>query len=202
MFTICYDPICVVLSKFSLTDHLLHLRIVLDLLKLHNFVVKLSKCVFAVPTVHYLGHVITVQGVKPDLEKVQAVRDWPEPHSLTALRGFLGLIGFYRRFVRNYDTLAAPLTDLLRSTKFTWNTESSLAFTQLKEKITSAPVLALPDFSQLFVVKTDASAVAIGAVLSQGGHTLAFFSKKMCPWLQASSTYVREMYAITEAIKK
>lgn len=90
----------------------------------------------------------------------------------------------------------------LCSTKFTWNKESSLAFTELKEKITSAPVLGLPDFSKLFIVETDASAVAIGAVLSQGGHPLAFFSKTMCPRLQASSTYVREMYAITEAIKK
>lgn len=169
---------------------------------MNNFVAKLSKCVFAVPTVHYLGHVITTQGVKPDPEKVQAVSDWPEPHSLTTLRGFLGLTGFYRRFVRNYATLAAPLTDLLCSTKFTWNKESSLAFTELKEKITSAPVLGLPDFSKLFIVETDASAVAIGAVLSQGGHPLAFFSKTMCPRLQASSTYVREMYAITEAIKK
>lgn len=185
-----------------LTDHLLHLKLVLDLLQLHNYVAKLSKCVFAVSKVNYLGHVISAQGVTPDPEKIQAILDWPEPRSLTALRGFLGLTGFYRRFLRHYATLAAPLTDLLRSTNFVWNTAASSAFTELKNKITSVPVLTLPDFSQVFVVETDASAVAIGAVLSQGGHPLAFFSKKMCPRLQASSTYVREMYAITEAVKK
>jgi hypothetical protein len=115
---------------------------------------------------------------------------------------FLGLIGFYRRFVRHYATLAAPLTDLLRSTKFSWSTDATRAFTELKNKITTVPILALPDFSKLFVVETDASSVAIGAVLTQDGHPLAFFSKKMCPRMQGTSVYVREMYAVTESVKK
>ncbi|XP_058757342.1 uncharacterized protein LOC131630580 [Vicia villosa] len=186
----------------SYSDHLLHLTLILDLLASNKFVAKLSKCVFAVPKVDYLGHVISFNGVTPDPDKIQAILEWPAPRSLTQLRGFLGLTGFYRRFVRHYATLAAPLTDLLRFTKFTWSTEAESAFTNLKKIMTETPVLALPDFSKTFVVETDASAVAIGAVLSQSGHPLAFFSKKMCQRLQAASVYVREMYAIYEAVKK
>ncbi|GAU18789.1 hypothetical protein TSUD_80780 [Trifolium subterraneum] len=183
-------------------DHLLHLSQVLDLLASNHFVAKLSKCVFAVPKVDYLGHAISAGGVTPDSTKIQAMLDWPRPRSLTSLRGFLGLTGFYRRFVRHYATLAAPLTDLLSSTKFTWGTEAEEAFTNLKEKMTSTPVLILPDFSKTFIVETDASSISIGAVLSQEGHPIAFFSKKMCNRMKASSVYVREMFAITEAVKK
>ncbi|XP_058783052.1 uncharacterized protein LOC131657702 [Vicia villosa] len=162
----------------------------------------LSKCVFAAAQIDYLGHVISASNVAPDPEKIKAIVDWPQPRSLTTLRGFLGLTGFYRRFVRNYATLAAPLTDLLRSTIFSWSTEAQLAFTTLKHKMTDMPVLALPDFTQIFTIETDASGVAIGVVLSQAGHPIAFFSKKLCPRMQQASAYVREMYAITESIKK
>ncbi|XP_058784061.1 uncharacterized protein LOC131658827 [Vicia villosa] len=195
-----FDDILIYSPTFH--DHLVHLQVVFDLLKANSFYAKMSKCVFAVDKVDYLGHVISVGGVAPDPEKVKAILDWPPPRSLTTLRGFLGLTGFYRRFVRNYATLAAPLTDLLRSNKFTWGTEASLSFAELKRQMTGMPVLVLPDFTKTFVVETDASGVAIGAVLSQDGHPIAFFSKKMCPRLQASSVYVREMYAVTEAIKK
>jgi len=143
-----------------------------------------------------------MQGVSPDPEKIQAIMDWPKPRSLTTLRGFLGLTGFFHRFVRHYTLLAAPLTDLRRSITFTWSAAADSAFTELKSKITSVSVLTLPDFSKDFVIETDASAMAIGDVLSQASHPPAFFSKKMCPKMQAASTYVREMYVITEAIKK
>ncbi|XP_058784354.1 uncharacterized protein LOC131659138 [Vicia villosa] len=183
-------------------DHLAHLQVIFDLLKSHAFVVKLPKFVFAVKQVNYLGHIISVGGVAPDPEKVQAMLDWPTPCSLTSLRGFLGHTGFYRHFVKNYATLAAPLTDLLRSTKFVWSTEAAAAFTELQKKMTDMSVLALPDFTKQFIIETDASGIAIGAVLSQDGHHIAFFSKKMCPRMQASSVYVREMFAVTEAVKK
>lgn len=147
----------------------------------------------------YLGHVISSTGVSPDPEKIKAIIDWPKPRSLTSLRGFLGLTGFYRRFVRHYATLAAPLTDLLKSTTFSWDVHADRAFTNLKDKMTQTPVLALPDFSKTFVVETDASGVAIGVVLTQASHPLAFFSKKLAPRMQAASVYVREMYAVTES---
>ncbi|XP_058742330.1 uncharacterized protein LOC131614797 [Vicia villosa] len=195
-----FDDILIYSSNFN--DHLIHLQVIFDLLESHAFVVKLPKCVFAMQQVHYLGHVISVGGVAPDPEKVQAMLDWPTPRSHSSLRGFLGLTGFYRRFVKNYATLAAPLTDLLSFTKFAWSTEAAAAFTELKQKMTDMPVLALPDFSKQFIIETDASGVGIGAVLSQESHPIAFFSKKMCPRMQASSVYVREMFAVTEAVKK
>jgi hypothetical protein len=117
-----------------LTDHLHHLRLILELLSTNKFFAKFSKCASAVEKVDYLGHVISSNGVTPDPDKIQAILDWPVPRSLTTLRGFLGLTGFYRRFVRHYASLAAPLTDLLRSTNFVWSTDTELAFTTLKKK--------------------------------------------------------------------
>jgi len=117
-------------------------------------------------------------------------------------RNFLGLTGFYRKFIKHYATLAAPLTDLLQNHKFRWTELAQQAFEKLKLHMTQMPTLHLPDFKLPFVVETDAFAVAVGAVLSQNGHPLAFFSKKMNPKLQASSVYVREMYAITESVKR
>ncbi|XP_058742588.1 uncharacterized protein LOC131615102 [Vicia villosa] len=195
-----FDDILIYSANFE--EHLTHLQVILELLQKQAFFVKLPKCVFAARQIEYLGHIISKGGVAPDTEKVKAILDWPTPRSLSTLRGFLGLTGFYRRFVKGYATLAAPLTDLLRSTNFNWSTEAAKAFTELKQKMTDMPVLALPDFTKEFSIETDASGVAIGAVLSQEGHPIAFFSKKMCPRMQASSVYVREMFAITESVKK
>ncbi|XP_058742349.1 uncharacterized protein LOC131614818 [Vicia villosa] len=128
-----FDDILIYSS--CLTDHAHHLSLILNLLSVNQFYAKLSKCVFAVPSVDYLGHIISSNGVTPDPTKIQAIMDWPRPRSLTTLRGFLGLTGFYRRFVRHYASLAAPLTDLLRHSKFTWNESAEAAFTNLKHKI-------------------------------------------------------------------
>jgi len=137
----------ILIYSANMADHLLHLKLILDLLATNHFVAKMSKCVFVVDTVNYLWHVVTKQGVVSDPEKVAAIMDWPTPCSLTELRGFLGLTGFYRRFVRGYATLASPLTDLLRGTMFSWNTRTDTAFTQLKLHMTTMSVLRLPDFS-------------------------------------------------------
>lgn len=127
---------------------------------------KLSKCIFPADKIDCLDYVISVGGVVPGPDKVKAILDWPQLRSLTTLRGFLGLTEFYRCFVRNHTTLAAPLTDLLRSTKFTWTTEANSTFTELKHKMTDMSVLALPNFTKTFTVETDASGVAIGVILS------------------------------------
>lgn len=116
--------------------------------------------------------------------------------------GFLGLTSFYRRFVRHYATIASPITDLLKSTTFSWSPATTQAFETLKMAMSTLPVLALPDFSSTFEVTIDASTVAIGAVLSQQDHRIAFFSKKMFPHMRSSSTYIQELYDITEAVKK
>lgn len=150
----------------------------------------------------YLGHLVSQQGVSADPEKLRAIQDWPIPVLVTALRGFLGLTGFYRRFVRNYATITAPLTELLKNNKFLWNPEAQGAFDNLKQAMTTLPVLDLPNISLVFDVTTDALGVAVGAVLSQEMHPIVFFSQKLCPRMQVASAYEREMFAITTAVKK
>ena len=112
--------------------------------------------------------------------------DWPQPRSAWAVQGFLGLAGYYRKFVREFGTIAAPLIALLRKEGFSWTPEAAVAFTALKTAMTTAPVLALPDFNHAFVVECDASSYGFGAVLLQDQHPLAFFSSQprhaMCPW--------------------
>ncbi|KAJ0940339.1 putative nucleotidyltransferase, Ribonuclease H [Helianthus annuus] len=183
-------------------DHLHHIELTLKVLMSNQLVAKLSKCLFGQTSVSYLGHVISSLGVAVDPDKILAIQQWPIPKTVKEVRSFLGLTGYYRRFIKNYASIAGPLTDLLRRDAFNWNDTTLAAFTHLKELLSSTPILRLPDFSKPFVLETDASGIGIGAVLSQDKHPLAYFSKKLCPRMQQASTYHREMYAITQAIAK
>lgn len=183
-------------------SHLAHLHEVLHILEKHQFFAKFSKCTFGVNKADYLGHIISKEGVAVDPSKITAILEWAIPNNLAALRGFLGLTGYYRRFVRNYALVAGPLTDLLKKDNFHWDATAQQAFDALKGAMTSLPVLVLPDFASLFEVTTDASSSAVGVVLSQNGYPIAFFSKKLCPRMQLASAYDREMFAIMEAVKK
>jgi len=128
-------------------------------------VAKATKCFFSHSQVEYLGHVITEQGVATDPFKIQAIVDWLIPQNLKQLRGFLGLTSYYRRYVKGYDSISKPLTLLLKKDTEGWNEEATNTFNQLKALMTSAPVLALPNFTKAFVVETDASLTSIGAIL-------------------------------------
>jgi len=112
-------------------------------------------------------------------DKIRALKDWPKPTSLKLLRGFLGLTGYYIRFIRNYASLATPLTDMLKKDNFKWTTAAENAFVKLKKALTSSPVLALPNFTQPFTLETYASGIGIGAVLLQQAHPVAYYSKKL-----------------------
>lgn len=186
----------------SIKDHLNHLDLVLQCLLTNSFFVKLSKCLFCQESIDYLGHIVSSKGVHADPTKLDAMMKWPPPSNVKQLRGFLGLTGYYRRFIANYATIAAPLTDLLRHDSFSWTTAATAAFSALKQAMMAAPVLRLPDFSKEFVIETDASNFGIGAVLMQDGHPIAFFSKKLGPKLQAASVYIKELHAITDAVLK
>ncbi|XP_068648779.1 uncharacterized mitochondrial protein AtMg00860-like [Aristolochia californica] len=113
----------------------------------------------------YLGHVISAFGVQVDMSKIQTMLDWPTLHFVTALRGFLGLAGYYRKFIRDYGHIAAPLKNLLKRNAFTWTEITDFSFQQLKQSLASAPVLQLPNFEDPFVIECDASGGGIGSVL-------------------------------------
>ncbi|XP_072054227.1 uncharacterized mitochondrial protein AtMg00860-like [Arachis hypogaea] len=162
---IFFDDILVYSADWQ--SHLHYLVYVLRVLKHHSLFAKLSKCSFGKTQVEYLGHVVSLEGVRVDDSKIEAIRCWPTPTSVKQLWEFLGLASYYRKFICNFATLAAPLTDLLRKEGFVWSPLASDAFVTLKEALTHAPVLALPDFSKPFVLETDASGTGIGGILSQ-----------------------------------
>lgn len=186
----------------SLDHHYQHLEQVFIKFGQHSFYAKSSKCTFAVDTSGYLGHIIYANGVQADPEKLVAIQKWPRPTNLTNLRVFLGLTRYYRRFVPRYATIASGLIDLLRKPSFTWTSKANTTFQSLKAAMTTLVTLTLPNFTKPFEVTTDASAIAIGVVLSREDKPIAFFNKCFCPCMQVASTYVRELSAITEAVKK
>ncbi|KAF8398742.1 hypothetical protein HHK36_014600 [Tetracentron sinense] len=147
-------------------SHQQHLAQVLGVLQANGLYVNCKKCEFGKTQMAYLGHIISGKGVAADPSKVQAMVSWPTPTNLRALRGFLGLIGYYRKFVAGYARIALPLIEQLKKDKFGWNLEAATAFEELKRAMTSVPVLAMPDFTQPFIIETDASGFGLGAVLS------------------------------------
>ncbi|XP_062028068.1 uncharacterized protein LOC133743955 [Rosa rugosa] len=167
-----------------------------------NFLkVKESKCNFGVSQVEYLGHIISVEGVAVDPSKIDCIKKWEKPRTLKGLRGFLGLAGYYRKYVRNFGMIAKPLTDMLKKDNFKWSEESEKAFESLKQALISTPVLAIPDFNKEFVVECDASDKGIGVVLSQEGHPVAFLSKALAPRHTTLSVYDKEMMAVVYAVQ-
>ena len=158
-----FDDILAYSANFS--EHLQHLRTILQILRKHKLFAKASKCTFRTTTVQYLGHIISSNGVAVDQQKIEAVLNWSTPNSVKELRGFLGLTGYYCKFIKGYDTIAGPMTALLKKNAWGWILEADRAFCTLKEAMTRAPVLALPDFSQPFIVESDACGTGLGAVL-------------------------------------
>jgi hypothetical protein len=135
-----------------------------------------------------------------DPAKVQAIQEWSAPRSARAVRGFLGLAGYYRKLVHNYGAIAAPLTALLKEEGFSWGDVAAAAFTTLKAAVTSAPVLAMPDFAKLFTVECDASTLGFGAVLVQEGHPVAFFSRPVAPRHRSLAAYERELIGLVQVV--
>nr|KAJ0228165.1 hypothetical protein LSAT_V11C100046520 [Lactuca sativa] len=184
------------------SQHLSHLKIVLETLKQHELYANSAKCEWGKNQIAYLGHVISKQGVAVDPEKVKAIEQWPIPKSLRELRGFLGLTGYYRKFISGYASIAAPLTDQLRKDCFGWSPIAIQAFNTLKAALMKAPILAMPDFTKLFIIETDASGKGIGAVLLQNKHPVAFYSQVLGVKNRLKSIYEKELMAIVLAVKR
>uniref|UniRef100_A0A8R7UJW3 Reverse transcriptase domain-containing protein n=1 Tax=Triticum urartu TaxID=4572 RepID=A0A8R7UJW3_TRIUA len=174
-----FDDILIFSKTYK--EHLEHVALVLEALRKHQLYGKLSKCTFAQNKVEYLGYVITDKGVSTYPGTVEAIINWPTPQNVTHLRSFLGLAGYYGRFVQNYGLICKPLFEALKKEGFQWTDTQMAAFQQLKDRMTSAPVLALPDFSLPFVLEADASGYGIGAVLMQKGQPIAYMSKALGP---------------------
>ncbi|WOG96248.1 hypothetical protein DCAR_0415582 [Daucus carota subsp. sativus] len=200
-FVLVFFDDILVYSK-SESEHIHHLQLVLELLHKHQLYANLKKCDFGRTTISYLGHMISGAGVAVDMEKVQSMLDWPQPRNLRELRGFLGLTGYYRRFIANYAHIAQPLTQQLKKDSFGWSEDATNSFQNLKAALINPPVLALPDFEKEFVIEADASGFGLGAVLMQAGRPLAYYSKLLGVQARQKSIYEKELMAICLAIQK
>ncbi|PNX85959.1 retrotransposon-related protein, partial [Trifolium pratense] len=168
-----FDDILVYSESWQ--EHVMHLEQVLLILQKHGLVANKKKCQFGQQSIEYLGHLINGTGVAVDPNKVVSVTNWPIPKNVKGVRGFLGLAGYYRKFIRNYGKIAKPLTELTKKDAFVWSDEAYKAFESLKKSLTTAPVLALPDFSKEFIIECDASGGGIGAILMQSKRPIAYF---------------------------
>lgn len=172
------------------------------MMRQNNLYAKRSKCDFATTRVEYLGHFIAAKGVSTDPNKVKTVKEWPQPTSLKQLRGFLGLAGYYQKFVKVFGGIARPLTVLTKKDSFCWSEEAHSVYDVLKIALCEAPVLALPDFNIQFVVETDACGSGIGAVLMQKGHPIAYISRHLKGKQVHLSIYEKELLAVVFAVQK
>ncbi|XP_016173185.1 uncharacterized protein LOC107615654 [Arachis ipaensis] len=159
-----------------------HLRIVLQILKERKLYEKLSKCEFWKDEVKFLGHVVSKQGIAVDPSKVEAVMEWGRPASVTEIRSFLGLAGYYRRFIKGFSQIALPLTRLTpKDASFVWTSECEEIFQALKQNLTTTPVLVLPEPNEPFEVYCDASLKGMGCVLMQHRNVVAYASRQLRP---------------------
>ncbi|GJW64544.1 putative reverse transcriptase domain-containing protein, partial [Tanacetum coccineum] len=190
---------------FCLTNaptHVKHLRLVLGLLKKEKLYAKFSKCEFWLREVQFLGHVINGKGIHVDPSKIETVKNWKAPRTPIEVQSFLGLAGYYRRFIENFSKIAKPLTILTQKCKtFDWGEEQELAFQTLKDKLCNAPVLALPDGPKDFVVYCDASEIGLGCVLMQRGKVIAYASRQLKIHEKNYTTHDLELGAVVFALK-
>ncbi|CAA7014271.1 unnamed protein product [Microthlaspi erraticum] len=201
VFVIIFIDDILVYSR-SQEEHATHLRLVLEKLREQKLFAKLSKCSFWQREMGFLGHIVSAEGVSVDPAKIEAIRDWPRPSSATEIRSFLGLAGYYRRFVKGFATMAQPMTKLTgKDVPFVWSAECEESFSQLKEMLTTTPVLALPEPGKPYMVYTDASGIGLGCVLMQEGRVIAYASRQWQGSERNRPTHDLELGAVIFALK-
>ncbi|GJR55729.1 putative reverse transcriptase domain-containing protein [Tanacetum coccineum] len=183
-------------------EHAEHLKLILELLKKEQLYAKFSKCEFWIPKVQFLGHVIDSQGIHVDPAKIESVKDWASPKSATEIRQFLGLAGYYRRFIEGFSKIAKPMTKLTqKKIKFDWSDKAEAAFQLIKQKLCSAPILALPEGNEDFIAYCDASIKGLGAVLMQREKVIAYASRQLKIHEKNYTTHDLELGAVVFALK-
>jgi ribonuclease HI len=183
-------------------DHANHIRVILQWLRDHRLYAKFSKCEFWLGSMKILGHTISSEGISVDPTKVQEVMDWKPPTSVHQIRSFLGLAGYYRRFIPDFSKIAKPMTELLKKEiKFRWDDKCEDAFHTLRKLLTTAPVLAQPDSNQPFDVYCDASGIGLGCVLMQNNRVIAYASRALRNHEQNYPTHDLELAAVIHALK-
>jgi hypothetical protein len=183
-------------------EHEEHLRIVLERLRQQKLYAKFNKCEFWMEKVAFLGHVLSAEGMAVDPSKVESVTKWEQPLNVTDIRSFLGMAGYYRRFIENFSNIANLMTELLKNnTKFEWLEACEKSFQELKKRLTTAPVLTLPDIKKDFVVYCDASKQGLGCVLMQEGKVVAYASRQLKKHEENYPTHDLELAAVVHALK-
>ncbi|KAL0551238.1 hypothetical protein IC582_010324 [Cucumis melo] len=200
-FVIVFIDDILIYSKTE-AEHEEHLRMVLQTLRDNKLYAKFSKCEFWLKQVSFLGHVVSKAGVSVDPAKIEAVTGWTRPSTVSEVRSFLGLAGYYRRFVENFSRIATPLTQLTRKgAPFVWSKACEDSFQTLKQKLVTAPVLTVPDGSGSFVIYSDASKKGLGCVLMQQGKVVAYASRQLKSHEQNYPTHDLELAAVVFALK-
>ncbi|KAK1408207.1 hypothetical protein QVD17_39842 [Tagetes erecta] len=200
-FVIVFIDDILIYSK-SKEDHTEHLRLILELLKKEQLYAKFSKCDFWIREVQFLGHVVNESGIHVDPSKIESIKNWAPPKTPTEIRQFLGLAGYYRRFIEGFSKIAQPLTALThKGTAYQWGDKQEAAFQLLKQKLCSAPILSLPEGTEDFVVYCDASVQGLGCVLMQRGKVIAYASRQLKIHEKNYSTHDLELGAVIFALK-
>jgi hypothetical protein len=199
-FVVVHFDDILIYSKSS-DDHLDYLRAVFIALCGARLFGNLGKCTFCTDRVSFLGYVVTSQGIEVDESNNHAITSWPISSTVTQVCSFLGLVGFYQRFVRDFSTITTPLHELTKKgVSFNLGPTHQQAFDTLKSKLTQAPLLQLPDFDKMFELECDANAFGIGGVLLQDGKPISFFSEKLSGPSLNYSTYDKELYALVRVL--
>src|SRR6185437_15683985 len=201
VFVIIFIDDILIYSKTQ-EDHARHIHVVLQKLREYRLYAKFSKCEFWLEEISFLGHVLSKEGIAVDPSKVQDVLDWKQSHNVHEIRSFLGLAGYYRRFIENFSKIAKPMTELLKNgVKFEWSPACEEAFQTLKDRLTTAPILAQPNIFKSFDVYCDASRQGLGCVLMQEGRVVDYASRQLRIHEQNYPTHDLELAAVVHALK-